>query len=45
MSRLTSREAIQAMEAYLDQLESSGELPLYDRATVDRVSEEGYFGG
>jgi enoyl-CoA hydratase/carnithine racemase len=43
MTTLTSKEAIDAMEAYLDQLERTGELPLYDPETIERVAAEGYF--
>lgn len=36
-------ESIAAMEAYVEQFERSGELPLYDPATVARVDAEGCF--
>ncbi len=44
MSRITAPEAIRAMEAYVDQLERTGELPLYDPETIERVAAQGYFG-
>jgi len=40
---LTAPEAIRAMEAYVDQLERTGELPLYDPETIERVAAEGHF--
>jgi len=36
-------ESVRAMEAYVEQLERTGELPLYDSETIERVSEEGRF--
>jgi enoyl-CoA hydratase/carnithine racemase len=36
-------ESIEAMQAYVDQFERTGELPLYDRETIERVSAEGRF--
>ncbi len=45
LATITAPEAIQAMEAYVDQLERSGELPLYDPETIERVAAKGYFGG
>lgn len=44
MATVTAPEAIRAMEAYVDQLERTGELPLYDPATIERVAAEGCFG-
>jgi enoyl-CoA hydratase/carnithine racemase len=44
MARITAPESIRAMEAYVDQLERTGELPLYDPETIDRVAAQGYFG-
>ncbi len=44
MAAVTAPEAIRAMEAYVDQLERTGELPLYDPETIERVATEGYFG-
>jgi hypothetical protein len=44
MATVTASEAIRAMEAYVDQLERTGELPLYDRETIERVAAEGHFG-
>jgi enoyl-CoA hydratase/carnithine racemase len=43
MAAVTTPEAIGAMEAYVHQLERTGELPLYDRETVEWVEAEGYF--
>ncbi len=43
MAAVTAPGAIRAMEAYVDQLERTGELPLYDRETIERVAAEGYF--
>jgi enoyl-CoA hydratase len=43
MSTAAAPESIRAMEAYLDQLERTGELPLYDPETIERVAEEGRF--
>ena len=37
-------ESIRAMEAYVEQFERTGELPLYDRETIEDVAEEGGFG-
>jgi enoyl-CoA hydratase/carnithine racemase len=36
-------ESIRAMEAYVEQFERTGELPLYDGETIDRVAEAGRF--
>jgi enoyl-CoA hydratase len=44
MATVTRPEAIRAMEAYVDQLERTGELPLYDPDTIERVAAEGHFG-
>lgn len=43
MTTVTAPEAIRAMEAYVDQLDRTGELPLYDPETIERVAEDGYF--
>jgi enoyl-CoA hydratase len=43
MASVGTPESIRAMEAYVDQLERTGELPLYDRETSERVAAEGYF--
>ena len=43
MATLTSPEAIRAMEAYAEQLERTGELPLYDAETIERIAAKGYF--
>jgi enoyl-CoA hydratase/carnithine racemase len=36
-------ESVRAMEAYVEQLERTGELPLYDPETIERVADEGHF--
>jgi enoyl-CoA hydratase/carnithine racemase len=43
LSTAAAPESIRAMEAYVDQLERTGELPLYDPETIERVSERGHF--
>ena len=43
MATITAPPAIRAMEAYVDQLERTGELPLYDPETIERVAAQGYF--
>jgi enoyl-CoA hydratase len=43
LATITSEEALEAMEAYLVELDRSGELPLYDPERVERVAAEGYF--
>jgi enoyl-CoA hydratase len=43
MATITAPAAIRAMEAYVDQLERTGELPLYDPETIERISAQGHF--
>jgi enoyl-CoA hydratase len=44
LATVTAPEAIRAMGAYVDQTDRTGELPLYDRETIERVTAKGYFG-
>jgi enoyl-CoA hydratase/carnithine racemase len=44
MASVTAPEAIRAMEAYVEQLERTGELPFYDPEAIERVAAKGYFG-
>jgi enoyl-CoA hydratase len=44
MATITAPAAIRAMEAYVDQIERTGELPFYDPETIERVTAQGYFG-
>jgi enoyl-CoA hydratase len=43
VSTAAAPESIEAMQAYVDQFERTGELPLYDPETIERVSAEGRF--
>lgn len=45
LAALGTAEAKEAMAAYLDALERTGELPVYDRAVLDRALEQGRFMG
>lgn len=45
LAALGTAEAKEAMAAYLDALERTGELPGYDRAVLDRALEQGRFMG
>jgi enoyl-CoA hydratase/carnithine racemase len=44
LARLGTREAQEATETYLAELERTGELPAFDGEAVDRVLEAGRFG-
>jgi enoyl-CoA hydratase len=44
LAALGTREAREAMEAYVAELERTGELPAYDQEAADRVLESGRFG-
>jgi len=43
ISTAAAPEAVRAMEAYVDQTERTGELPLYERETIERIAAEGHF--
>ena len=45
MAALGTRDAEEAMAAYQDALERTGELPGYDRETLERALRTGRFGG
>jgi enoyl-CoA hydratase len=45
LAALGATEAKEAMAAYLDALERTGELPGYDRSTLERALEQGRFTG
>jgi enoyl-CoA hydratase len=44
LAALGTREAEEAMQAYLDVLDESGQLPAYDRESLARALESGRFG-
>lgn len=44
LAALATREAEQAMQAYVDATENTGELPLYDSAARERMLKAGRFG-
>ena len=43
LAALGTPEAQAAMEAYLEELERTGELPAYDRDAIERTLETGRF--
>jgi len=43
VARAAAPEALEAMQAYVDEFERTGELPLYDTETIERIAEEGHF--
>ena len=43
VSTAAAPESVRAMEAYVEQLERTGELPLFDPETIERVAAEGSF--